>query len=86
MIGSSPDLGGALRETGEAERRELGQRRAGICGQRVDAPEPRPHFQVAPLEVEDQGGVGRRGGFAAVDGQHVAEKEHLLAARYRVGA
>ena len=30
--------------------------------------------------------MGRRRGFAAVGGQHVAEKEHLLAARYRVGA
>ena len=30
--------------------------------------------------------MGRRRGFAAVGGQHVAEKEHLLAARHRVGA
>ncbi len=79
------DVGGAVRETGEAERRELGQRGGGIGGQRVDAPEPGPHFQVTPLEVEDQGGVGRGGGFAAVGGQHVAQEEHLLSARHRVG-
>ena len=33
MVGGPPDLGGAVRETGEAERRELGQRRGGIGGQ-----------------------------------------------------
>src|SRR5215471_14083706 len=38
VVGGSPDLGGAVGETGEAERRELGQHRGGIRGQRVDAP------------------------------------------------
>src|ERR1035441_1537346 len=43
MVSGSPDLGGAVRETGEAERRELGQRRGGICGQGGNAPAHGPH-------------------------------------------
>src|SRR5262249_55300912 len=86
VVGGAPDLGSTVREAAEAEWRELGQCRGGICGQRVDAPEPGPHFQVTPLEVEDQGGVGGRRGFAAVGGQQGAREEPLVAAGYGVGA